>query len=94
MRLSQLLTTRSDQPNPHDLLASAGVSPVEILRGATIYPARWLGVDSIVGTLEPGKQADILILEANPLDRITNIRSAWAVVHDGKLVFGPRTKQP
>jgi imidazolonepropionase-like amidohydrolase len=77
-----------------DLLASAGVSPVEILRGATIYPARWLGVDSTVGTLEPGKRADILILEANPLERIANIRSAWAVVHDGKLVFGPRTKQP
>jgi imidazolonepropionase-like amidohydrolase len=75
-----------------DLLASAGVSPVEILRGATIYPARWLGVDSTVGTLEPGKRADILILEANPLERITNIRSAWAVVHDGKLVFGPQTR--
>jgi hypothetical protein len=77
-----------------DLLASAGVSPVEILRGATIYPARWLGVDSTVGTVEAGKRADILILEANPLDRITNIRSAWAVVHDGKLVFDARTKKP
>lgn len=75
-----------------DLLASAGVSPAEILRGATIYPARWLGVDSIVGTLEPGKRADILILESNPLERITNIRSVWAVVHDGKIVSGPPAK--
>jgi imidazolonepropionase-like amidohydrolase len=75
-----------------DLLASAGVSPVEILRGATIYPARWLGVDSIVGTLEPGRRADILILDANPLERITNIRSAWAVVHDGKIAFGPQER--
>lgn len=75
-----------------DLLASAGVSPVEILRGATIYPARWLGVDSTVGTLEPGKRADILIVEANPLERITNIRSAWVVVHEGKIAFGPQAK--
>ena len=75
-----------------DLLASAGVSPVEILRGATIYPARWLGVDSTVGTLESGKRADILILETNPLERITNIRSAWVVVHDGKIAFGPQAK--
>lgn len=77
-----------------DLLASAGVSPAEILRGATIYPARWLGVDSAVGTLEPGKRADILILEANPLERITNIRSAWAVVLGGRLVSGPPVQQP
>ena len=77
-----------------DLLASVGISPAEILRGATIYPARWLGVDSTVGTLEPGKRADILILEANPLERITNIRSTWAVVHVGKLVLDPRTSRP
>lgn len=77
-----------------DLLASVGMSPAEILRGATIYPARWLGVDSTVGPLEPGKRADILILEANPLERITNIRSAWAVVHVGKLVLDPRARQP
>ncbi len=76
-----------------DLLASAGLSPAEILRGATIYPARWLGVDSTVGTLEPGKRADILILETNPLERITNIRSAWAVVYGGKLVLDPKTKK-
>lgn len=75
-----------------DLLASAGVSPAEILRGATVYPARWLGVDSTVGTLEPGKRADILILEANPLERITNIRTAWAVVYGGKIVSGPQRK--
>jgi hypothetical protein len=77
-----------------DLLASVGMTPAEFLRGATIYPARWLGVDSMVGTLDPRKRADILILEANPLERITNIRSAWAVVHDGKLVLDPRTKTP
>ena len=75
-----------------DLLASVGISPAEILRGATIYPARWLGVDSTVGTLEPGKRADILILEANPLERITNIRSAWAVVSRGKIISGPQPK--
>lgn len=75
-----------------DLLASVGMSPAEILRGATIYPAQWLGVDSTVGTLEPGKRADILILGANPLERITNIRSAWVVVNRGKIVSGPQPR--
>jgi imidazolonepropionase-like amidohydrolase len=69
-----------------ELLAKAGLDPREILRGATIYPAQFLGVSDSVGVLQPGTRADILILDANPLERIENIRSVWNVVHDGRLV--------
>jgi hypothetical protein len=69
-----------------EALAAAGVSNVEILRGATIYPAQFLGLDDSVGTLTRGRRADIVILEANPLERIENIRSVWKVVRHGKVI--------
>lgn len=69
-----------------EALARAGVSPLEILREATLYPAQWLGVEDRSGTLDQGKRADILILEANPLERIENIRSWWRVVYAGQVL--------
>lgn len=67
-----------------EYLARAGVSPVEILRGATLYPAQFLGVTDRYGTLDRGKTADILILDADPLERIENVRSMWRVIYNGK----------
>lgn len=67
-------------------LALAGVSPLEILRGATLYPAQFLGIDDRVGTLQNGKRADIVIVEANPVERIGNIRSVWRVILGGRLL--------
>jgi hypothetical protein len=69
-----------------ELLAAAGVRPIEVLRGATLYPAEFLGREDSVGTIARGKRADIVILDANPLVRMEHIRSVWRVVHDGKLV--------
>ncbi|MBI4879191.1 MAG: amidohydrolase family protein [Planctomycetes bacterium] len=70
-----------------ELLAQAGVSPVEILRGATSYPAAWLGLDERCGSLERGKAADVVILDRDPLERIENIRSVWLVVRNGAVLF-------
>lgn len=69
-----------------ELLAAAGVRPIDVLRAATLYPAQFLGLEDSVGTIARGKRADIVILDANPLARMQNIRSVWRVVHDGKLV--------
>jgi cytosine/adenosine deaminase-related metal-dependent hydrolase len=60
--------------------------PVEILRGATLYAAQSLDLADEFGTIEPGKTADVLILDANPLERIENIRSVWRVVYDGRVL--------
>jgi hypothetical protein len=70
-------------------LARAGVDYVEILRGATLYPAEMLGVDDRFGTIEPGKMADILIVDGDPLDRLENLGAVWRVVKDGVVLDRP-----
>ena len=69
------------------LLKDCGLSEPEIIKGATIYPARWLGVEDRLGSLSPGKQADIVILDKNPLDDIDNVKSTFLVLKKGKEVF-------
>jgi imidazolonepropionase-like amidohydrolase len=64
----------------HDL---AGFSPLDALRSATLVPARVMGMDAETGSLEVGKEADIAILDRNPLVDIRNLRSVSAVMSDG-----------
>jgi imidazolonepropionase-like amidohydrolase len=68
------------------LLVEAGLSPLEALQAATINPARFLGKDKELGTVEKGKIADLVLLAANPLDDIGNSRKIEAVVLSGKLL--------
>ena len=58
----------------------------EIIKGATIYPAEWMGVEDRLGSVSPGKQANIVILDKNPLENITNIESTSFVVMNGKVI--------
>jgi imidazolonepropionase-like amidohydrolase len=61
----------------------AGLTTFEALTTATIIPARVMGIDSETGTLEVGKEADIAILDKNPLENISHIRTVSAVVTNG-----------
>lgn len=74
--------------NEMDLLSQSGVRAIEILRGATCYPARWLGVDDKYGSIAVGKKANLVILNENPLDDIRNIRSIFTVLRGGEIVTG------
>lgn len=67
-------------------LEEAGMAPMEILKSATSNIARAYKVDRELGTLEPGKVADLVVLDANPLDGARNYRRINAVVKDGKVV--------
>ena len=67
------------------LVDSVGMSPLEALASATRKPAEWLGLADSVGTIEPGKVADLVLLDADPLAGITNTRRISAVVLRGRL---------
>ena len=73
----------------HDELewfTKAGFSPLQALQTATINPARFLGREDTQGTIEVGKRADLILLEANPLVDIRNVAHIENVVVRGKLV--------
>jgi imidazolonepropionase-like amidohydrolase len=68
-----------------ELYVQAGFTPMEAIQSATIVPARAMGVDKEVGTIEAGKRADVAILGANPLESIRNIRTVEFVVTNGVM---------
>jgi hypothetical protein len=68
------------------LLVKAGLTPKEALASATRLPATWLEIDSLVGTVEVGKYADLILLEANPLENIQNTRKISGVFFSGRWV--------
>ena len=67
------------------LFVEAGFTPMEALQSATLHPAEFLGRIDSFGTVAQGKIADLVLLEANPLDAIDNTQKIAAVVFRGKL---------
>jgi imidazolonepropionase-like amidohydrolase len=68
------------------LLVQAGLTPLQALQAATRSPAEFLGKLGTEGTVEPGKIANLLLLDADPLDDIYNTARIRAVVLRGKLL--------
>ena len=76
----------------HDELAylvTAGLSPAEALRTATINPALYFSQENELGTIVQGKIADLILLEKNPLDDIKNISQISTVVFNGRIFSKP-----
>lgn len=69
-----------------ELLVRAGFTPMEALEAATANPARYLNATKSYGSVEAGKIADLLLLNANPLEDIHNTREIRAVVVNGTLL--------
>jgi imidazolonepropionase-like amidohydrolase len=69
-----------------ELLVKAGLTPMEALQAATINPAKLLGLIDSLGTVEKGKIADLVLLDANPLQDIRNTRRIHAVMINGRLL--------
>jgi imidazolonepropionase-like amidohydrolase len=67
-------------------LTDAGLSPLQALQTATINPARFLGRETTQGTIEVGKRADLVLLDADPLIDIRNTRRIAAVVVSGRVL--------
>lgn len=69
-----------------ELLARLNIPNMDILKIATINSARCVGVEKDYGSIEVGKQADLVCLEENPLDDISNVRKIDNVIQSGKIV--------
>lgn len=69
-----------------ELLVRAGLTPQEALVSATRLPATWLDIEDKIGTVEVGKYADLVLLDANPLVDIQNTRKISGVFFNGKWV--------
>lgn len=68
------------------LLVEAGFTPTEVLRAATLNPALFLGLSDSLGTIAVGKIANLVLLEADPVQDIHNTRRISAVILEGQLV--------
>ncbi len=67
------------------LVKDVGLTPMEAIVSATRYPAEFFGIQNTLGTIEKGKLADLVLLDANPLADISNTRKINAVVVNGRL---------
>jgi len=67
-----------------DALAHAGLSPLRVLQATTLSAADYLGATDTMGTVDVGKNADLVVLEANPLDSAHNLHGVRAVVRAGR----------
>jgi imidazolonepropionase-like amidohydrolase/Tol biopolymer transport system component len=67
-------------------LVASGMTPAEALAAATSTAARVLGAQQDLGTIAPGRFADLVILDADPLTDIRNTRRIWRVIQGGRVV--------
>jgi len=65
---------------------AAGFSPLEALQTATLNPAKFLGKEDQLGTIDKGKMADMVLLDANPLEDIRNTQKIAGVVVNGRYL--------
>ena len=67
------------------MVASGGMSNHDALRAATIFGANGIGLETEIGSIEPGKLADLVILSGNPLDDLRNTLTVEQVMINGRL---------
>ncbi|WP_420309197.1 amidohydrolase family protein [Streptomyces sp. YS-B37] len=67
-----------------DELGRAGLSALRILQMTTLRAAEFLGTTDTMGTVEPGRLADLVLLDANPVERVENLHRVVGVVRDGR----------
>jgi hypothetical protein len=68
------------------LLVQAGLTPMQAIQSATVNPARFLDLEKTLGTIQEGKVADLVLLDRNPLEDISNTQKINAVLVNGRLL--------
>jgi imidazolonepropionase-like amidohydrolase len=69
-----------------DIYVATGLSPREALFTATVAPPRFFGLADQDGTIAPGRRADLVLLDANPLESLAPLRRPRAVIAGGRLL--------
>ena len=62
------------------------MSPMDVIRSATVEAARSVGLGDVVGTIEPGKEADLVVVDQDPLKDIRALRDMRVVIKKGQIV--------
>jgi imidazolonepropionase-like amidohydrolase len=76
-----------------ELYVQAGLTPAEALQTATIVPGRLVKADSVTGSITVGKQADLVLVDGDPSQRISDLRRTVWVMSDGKLMNADELRQ-
>src|SRR5262249_8643715 len=76
-----------------ELYVEAGMTPLEVIQCATIGSARAMNLERESGTIEPGKRADMILVEGNPLANISDLRRVARVIANGRMYNPSRLSQ-
>jgi imidazolonepropionase-like amidohydrolase len=74
------------------LMVEAGMKPLEAIHSATAVNAKMLQIDEKTGTIRPGKQADLIVLNADPTSEITNTEKIAMIFHNGREIKQPNSQ--
>ncbi|MEE9464710.1 MAG: amidohydrolase family protein, partial [Candidatus Neomarinimicrobiota bacterium] len=69
-----------------ELMQAAGMTPMQIIVAGTRNAAHVCNLDTVLGTIEPGKIADILVVAGNPLEDLQVLRNVRLVMHNGEVI--------
>ena len=69
-----------------EMMSQAGMSPMQVIQACTLNAAHVLRLDAEIGTLEAGKQADILVVDGNPLENLETLANVRLVIHNGAVI--------
>jgi imidazolonepropionase-like amidohydrolase len=69
-----------------EMLVRAGLSPLEAIGAATVKPAEYFSLQEEMGSIDVGKRADMVLLDADPLVDISNSKRISAVISKGRLI--------
>jgi imidazolonepropionase-like amidohydrolase len=74
---------------PHEIeeLVKCGYTPLEAIRAATLESARALGIEARTGSIEPGKEADLLVVDRDPLADTTTLFEPMLVLSNGAVAL-------
>jgi len=72
------------------MMVQYGMSPLKAIQAATLVDAELLGWQDRIGAVEPGKLADLIAVEGNPVEEIAAVRRVRFVMKGGEVVLSPR----